>query len=69
MSERGIDIADVLRVLRNGYVDSDPIRNEQGRWQCEISLKLVGRRAAACITIIVDDGRLKIRTVIWKDES
>lgn len=69
MTERGIDDGDVLRVLRGGFVDEDPVQTERGEWQCKITKHIRGGRDAGVVTIILDTGRLFLRTVEWEDRK
>lgn len=67
MQERGIDLVDVLEILRKGFVDERPVLNENGNWQCLIERELIIGRTAACVTIVLRGDRLKVRTVMWRD--
>ncbi len=67
MKEREIFDVDVLRVLRNGFVDEAPEMTERGEWKCKITLKIRGGRNAGVVTIFLHNGRLFIKTVEWED--
>jgi hypothetical protein len=67
MAEREILDIDVLRVLRQGYVDDPPALTGSSEWQCKVTLKLRGGRTAGVVTIILHDGRLFVKTVEWED--
>ena len=67
MLERGIEDIDVYRVLRRGYIDDDPILLEDGKWQCKVTLKIKGGREVGVVTILLTNGKLRVRTVEWED--
>ena len=69
MVERGINVTDLYRILRNGHVDETPILTEQKEWKCKVVYRLHGRRDAAAVTIIMDNSELLIKTVYWEDVS
>lgn len=69
MTERGIDDSDVLRVMRGGFVDEDPVQTERGEWQCKITKPIRGGRDAGVVTIILHGGRLFLKTVEWEDRK
>ena len=67
MVERDIYIDDVFRVLRAGSVDDDPTLTAHGEWQCKVVHKIRGIRSVGVITIIVQKGKLFLKTVEWED--
>ena len=67
MESRNIFRQDILRVLRSGDVDEDPIKARLDEWKCKITLKIRGARTAGVITIILPDGKLFLKTVEWED--
>ena len=69
MAEREIYDIEVLRVLRTGYVDERPERTAQDEWQCKVTLKIKGGRSAGVVTIILQSGKLFVKTVEWEDLS
>ena len=69
MAEREIFDIDVLRVLRNGFVDGHPELTEFSEWKCKVTLKIRGGRTAGVVTIIMCGGKLFVKTVEWEDMS
>ena len=67
MQEREIFDVDVLRVLRQGFVDGEPESTEFGEWKCKVTLKIRGSRTAGVVTIILHSGKLFVKTVEWED--
>ena len=67
MDQRGLLRQDVLRVLRNGYVDDRPTKTEFDEWKCKITLKIRGARVAGVVVIILLGGKLFPKTVEWED--
>ena len=67
MAERDITDLDILRVLRQGTIEGDPVKVEAKEWQCKIVMRLKGNRDAGVVTIIVNEEFLRIRTVEWED--
>lgn len=67
MTERDIDIGDVLQVLRSGTVDSDPTLTDRGEWQCKMVKKIRGARSVGVATIMLHKGKLFLKTVEWED--
>jgi hypothetical protein len=67
MREREIDDADVFRVLRQGTVVDEPEPAEPGEWKCKIVRRIRGSRDVGVVTIILQDGRLFVKTVEWED--
>jgi hypothetical protein len=67
VSERDITRADIVRILRNGHCDQ-PKRNERGKWQVIVSMRLKGSREAGVVTVILEkEEKLVVRTVEWID--
>lgn len=69
MREREIFDVDVLRVLREGFVDEAPELTERNEWRCKVILKIRGSRTAGVVTIILHNARLFVKTVEWEDLS
>jgi Domain of unknown function (DUF4258) len=69
MRERGIDDADVFRLLREGVVVEAPEPAEPGEWKCKIVRRIRGSRDVGVITIILQSGRLFVKTVEWEDQK
>jgi hypothetical protein len=67
MREREIDVVDLFRVLREGYVEDQPEKTPHDEWKCKITLKIKGRRTAGVVTIIMRNDRLFVKTVEWED--
>ena len=67
MREREIFDVDVFRVLRKGYVDDPPEKTVQDEWKCKITLKIRGGRTAGVVTIILQNGKLFVKTVEWEN--
>ena len=67
MEERRIYDIDVLRILRNGWVDDDPEPTERGEWKCKMTLNMKRGRTAGVVTIIMLNGALFVKTVEWED--
>ena len=67
MQEREIDDVDVLRVLRGGYISSDPEPAEPGEWKCKMTRHIKGTRAVGVVVIILKNKRLFVKTVEWED--
>lgn len=67
MDERGIPDVQVLDILRTGHVVDNPERTEHEEWKCKIVKEIRGRRQAGVVTIILNNGRLFLKTVEWED--
>jgi hypothetical protein len=68
MEARGIDADAVLRILRRGEVDDDPVEGtNSGEWKLKITHKLTGGRVAGVVTVIVADKKLILITAEWED--
>jgi hypothetical protein len=67
MVERDIFDVDVFRILKNGHVDDEPEKTEQGEWKCKVTLKIRGGRTAGVVTIILCSGKLFVKTVEWEN--
>ncbi len=68
MEQRGIFNQDVLRVLRKGYCEDDPVKTRfDGEWKCKMTLKIRGARVAGVVVIILHNGKLFPKTVEWED--
>ena len=69
MAEREIYDIEVFRVLRTGYVDERPEQTAQDEWKCKVTLKIKAGRTAGGITIILQSGKLFVKTAEWEDLS
>lgn len=68
MEERDISLADVMRVLRKGFVDEPPRPGrKKGEWSVKIVRHHRGCRDIGVVTVIVQESILKIITVEWED--
>ena len=67
MEERGVSDLEVYRILRTGYISEPPERTDRGEWKCKVIKKLRGQRTLGVITVIMQHGRLFIKTVEWED--
>lgn len=67
MEERGLTDAQVYEVLRTGTVKAPPTLTELGEWKCKIAKQMRGGREAGVITIILQSGKLFVKTVEWED--
>lgn len=67
MAERDILDVDVFRTLRQGYVDEAPELTQNNEWMVKITLKIKGGRTAGVVTIMLQSGKLFVKTVEWED--
>jgi len=68
MLERGIDSEDVLRILRSGDVEEDPIEGlRAGEWKIKLTRKLSNGRVAGVVTVLINDRTLRLLTTEWED--
>lgn len=67
MEARGFADFDVLRILRTGFVDDEPVAARGGEWKCKVLKKMSGERIAGVVTIIMVKDRLLVKTVEWED--
>lgn len=68
MMERGIDTDAVLRVLRQGYIDSDPIEGSgANEWKIKLTRRMPNGRVAGVVTILIQDNFLRLVTAEWED--
>jgi len=67
MQERDISDIEVYRVLREGEIEGEPEKTEQGEWKVKVCKRLKGNRDAGVVTIILRDERLFVMTVEWED--
>ncbi len=66
MQERDFSMRDLLELLRNGYVDDEPEYNaETQEYKYKIA-RVVDTRTAAAITIIINNEKLLVITIMWK---
>jgi Domain of unknown function (DUF4258) len=68
MEARGIDDGDVLKVLRGGDVEEDPIEGKvPGEWKIKLTRRLSNGRVAGVVTVLLISGRLRLVTAEWED--
>ena len=68
MVERGITDVDVLKVLRSGHIESDPVRSDQGDgWKVKVVRAHASGREIVVVTLILDRGFLRLVTIEWED--
>lgn len=67
MVEREILRRDIDRALRHGYVEEKPTQTEYGEWKCKITLPIKGRRDLGVVVILLNSGKLFVKTVEWED--
>jgi hypothetical protein len=69
MLQRGIDSEDVLRILRKGDVEGDPIEGRNlGEWKVKVTLKLASGRVAGVVTLLIwEELTLRLLTAEWED--
>lgn len=68
MEERGFVAQDLFAILRDGYVDAEPIYDEKNKnWKYKITKRIDTVREAGVVTAIVDEcQRLVIITIEWE---
>ena len=70
IEERSIIQSDVYRILRTGFVEGTPARNEEGNWEAVVTKRMSGGREAGVVTIILSENEyLFVKTVQWMDFS
>lgn len=68
MEARDITDEDVLRVLRRGDVETDPVADKTSSgWKVKVVDKHPRGRAIGVVTIIMDRGFLRLVTTEWED--
>jgi hypothetical protein len=68
MEERGIDTDAVLRILRGGDVEEEPVPGKKpGDWKIKIVRMMGTGRVAGVVTILVENCRLVLMTAEWED--
>ena len=68
MAERGILDIDIYRILRTGHIQGHiEAAKNKGEWKCKIVKRLRGSRDAGVVTIILENGKLFVKTVEWED--
>ena len=67
MEQRDIFDVQLFDILRTGNVIESPTVTEFNEWKCKIVKKLRGAREAGVITVIMQSGRLFIKTVERED--
>lgn len=68
MIERSITDMDVLKVLRGGYVETDPVRSNNGDgWTVKVVKTHAAGREIGVVTVILDRGFLRLVTIEWED--
>ncbi|MHB1528921.1 MAG: DUF4258 domain-containing protein [Acidiferrobacteraceae bacterium] len=69
MADREIFRHDVDRALRNGFIEGNPERAEEGEWKCKMTVPIKGRRDLGVIVVLLQNGRLFVKTVEWEDPT
>jgi hypothetical protein len=69
MIERGIDVDAVLRILRTGDVEGEPIESDKraGDWKIKLTRLMGTGRVAGVATVLVQNRRLVLVTAEWED--
>lgn len=68
MAARGIDDGDVLKVLRGGEVEEDPVEGKiEGEWKIKLTRRLSNGRVAGVVTVLLVTGKLRLVTAEWED--
>jgi hypothetical protein len=67
MLERGFLDIDVFRILRSGSIDGVPVLTDRGEWKCKMTQQIKGGRTGGVVTIILQGGKLLVKTVEWED--
>ena len=68
MEERGFVIQDLYGVLRDGFVETEPVYDEKNQnWKYKITKRIDTVREAGVVTAIIDNyQRLVIITIEWE---
>ncbi len=71
MLERDITDKEVRKVLRTGYVEEPPVPGSgKNEWKCEVVQQQDNsNREIGVITIIIEEQKLFIKTIMFKDFS
>lgn len=68
MAKRDIDSDAVLRILRDGNIESDPEEgNKPGDWKIKLTLKLATGRVAGVVAALTHRDQLVLITTEWED--
>ena len=69
MEERGIVMEDVYRVLQTGFIEPETIEagRSKGEWQCKMTKQIRGAREVGVVTIVVQNEKLFVKSVMWED--
>lgn len=68
MEERDITTLDALRVLLSGHISGEVTAGKSpGEWKCKVVARRKGSREIGVVTIVMNAGRLFIKTVEWED--
>lgn len=68
MNKRDIDSDAVLRILRNGDIESEPEEGiNPGDWKVKLTLKMATGRVAGVVAALTKDSRLVLITTEWED--
>ena len=68
MEARGITDEDVLRVLRRGDVETDPVPSDSSNdWKVKVVDKHPKGRAIGVVTVVMNRGFLRLVTAEWED--
>ena len=65
MEERGFSMRDLLELLRNGYVDEEAQYNSETQEYKYKITRTIDTRTAAAITLIINNNRLLVITIMW----
>lgn len=68
MEEREITTLDALRVLRTGDIVGEiEAGRGSGEWKCKVVALKKGSRDIGVATVVLQSGRLFVKTVEWED--
>lgn len=68
MAERGLDVDDILAILRTGFVDEQPEPGDGTGVKAKITLRLkVGREASVVVALNDQRPNLTLVTAFWVD--
>jgi len=68
--ERGIDVPDTLRVLKNGMIKGEIVPGENpGEWKCKVVAEAEeSSRWIGVVVVVIGNRRLFVLTVEWEDK-
>ena len=68
MCERDITDSDVLKILRAGDLEDEPVKGRNaGEWIVKLTRRLSGGRVAGVVAALLTDGKLRLVTTEWED--